>query len=51
MKIEAPDSSHVNSLINITMGVNGREMSMKITNTAKWLSNSCGDVKPETGRK
>jgi hypothetical protein len=51
MKIEAPDSSHVNSLINITMGVNGREMTMKITNTAKWLSNSCGDVKPDTGRK
>jgi hypothetical protein len=51
MKIEAPDSSHVNSLINITMGANGHEMTMKITNTAKWLSNSCGDVKPDTGRK
>ena len=51
MKIEASDSSHVNSLINITMNANGREMTMKITNTAKWLSNSCGDVKPDTGKK
>ncbi|HTB14278.1 MAG TPA: DUF3617 domain-containing protein [Bryobacteraceae bacterium] len=51
MKIEAPDSSHVNSLINITMGANGNVMNMKVTNSAKWLSNSCGDVKPDSGKK
>jgi hypothetical protein len=51
MKIEAPDSSHVNSLINITMGANGHVMTMKVTNSAKWLSNSCGDVKPDMGKK
>jgi hypothetical protein len=51
MKIEAPDSAHVNSLIDITMGANGHVMNMKVTNTAKWLANSCGDVKPDTGKK
>jgi len=50
MKIEAPDPLHVNSLINFTMGANGHEMNMKVTNSAKWLSNSCGDVKPNTGK-
>ena len=51
MKIEAPDSSHVNALIDITMGSNGRVMNMKVTTSAKWLSNSCGDVKPDSGKK
>jgi hypothetical protein len=51
MKIEAPDSSHVNSVIDISMGANGHVMNMHITTSAKWLSNSCGDVKPDTGKK
>jgi hypothetical protein len=51
MKIEAPDATHVNSLINITMSANGNVMTMKVTNSAKWLSNSCGDVKPDSGKK
>ena len=46
LKIDVPDSSHVNGLIEMTMGANGRVMNMKVTTTAKWLGNSCGDVKP-----
>jgi hypothetical protein len=51
MKIEAPDPNHVNSVIDITMGANGHLMNMHVTNSAKWLANSCGDVKPDTGKK
>jgi uncharacterized protein DUF3617 len=51
MKIEAPDSSHVNSVIDISMGANGHVMNMHVTTSAKWLANSCGDVKPDTGKK
>jgi hypothetical protein len=47
IKIEAPDPSHVNSLVELNMGA----MNIKVTNTAKWLGNACGDVKPDTGKK
>jgi hypothetical protein len=52
MKIEAVDSSHVNSLIVIKMNSsNGRNMDMKITNSAKWLATDCGNVKPASDKK
>ena len=51
LKIEAPDSSHVNAVIDMTMGASGRAMTMHVTTSAKWLSNSCGDVKPDSGKK
>jgi hypothetical protein len=41
----------VNAQIDITMGANGRVMNMKVSTSAKWLANSCGDVKPDTGKK
>jgi hypothetical protein len=47
IRIEATDSTHVNSLVDLNMGA----MHIKVTNTAKWLSNSCGDVKPDSGKK
>jgi hypothetical protein len=47
MKIDAPDSSHVNSRIDIVMGT----MSMKISTTGKYLGAACGNVKPDTGKK
>jgi hypothetical protein len=50
IKIDAPDSSHVNGHVAITMGANGRVMNMKVETAAKWLSNSCGDVKPESSK-
>jgi hypothetical protein len=50
--VEAKDSEHVNGLVTMHMGSNGRNMDMKITITAKWISSSCGDVKPSAlGKK
>ncbi|HEV1287940.1 MAG TPA: DUF3617 domain-containing protein [Bryobacteraceae bacterium] len=50
--VEAKDSEHVNGLVVMHMGANGRTMDMKITITAKWISSSCGDVKPSAvGKK
>jgi hypothetical protein len=50
--VEAKDSEHVNGLVTMHMGANGRNMDMKITITAKWLSSDCGDVKPASlGKK
>lgn len=50
--VEAKDSEHVNGLVLMHMGANGRTMDMKITITAKWISSSCGDVKPSAlGKK
>jgi hypothetical protein len=46
--IEAKDPEHVNGLVIMHMGANGRNMDMKVTINAKWLSSSCGDVKPDT---
>jgi hypothetical protein len=46
MKIEAADATHVNGLVLINMNAGGRVMDMKVTTSAKWLSDSCGDVKP-----
>ena len=46
--IEAKDSEHVNGQVVIHMSANGRPMDMKITINAKWLSSSCGDVKPDS---
>lgn len=52
MKIEALDSTHVNSVITIKMNAqNGRNMDMKITNSAKWLGTDCGNVKPAADKK
>jgi hypothetical protein len=51
IKIEAPDTTHVNAVIDIAMGMNGRVMNMHVTTSAKWLGNSCGDVKPDTKQK
>jgi hypothetical protein len=48
VKIDAPDPAHVNAHIEITMGSSGRVMNMKVDTSAKWLGNSCGDVKPDT---
>jgi hypothetical protein len=44
--VEAKDSEHVNGLVVMHMGANGRTMDMKVTINAKWISSSCGDVKP-----
>jgi hypothetical protein len=44
--MEAKDSGQVNGLVVMHVGNNGRNMDMKITITAKWISSSCGDVKP-----
>jgi hypothetical protein len=50
--VEAKDSEHVNGLVVMHMASNGRNMDMKITITAKWISSSCGDVKPSAlGKK
>jgi hypothetical protein len=49
--VEAKDSEHVNGLVTMHMGANGRTMDMKITITAKWLSSDCGDVKPGSVEK
>jgi uncharacterized protein DUF3617 len=46
--IEAKDPEHVSGLVLMHMGANGHTMDMKVTITAKWLSSSCGDVKPDT---
>jgi hypothetical protein len=46
VKIEATDSNHVNGNILMHVTTNGRAMDMKITIASKWLSSSCGDVKP-----
>jgi hypothetical protein len=46
--VEAKDSEHVNGLVIMHMGANGRTMDMKVTITAKWLGASCGDVKPDS---
>jgi hypothetical protein len=46
--IEAKDPGHVNGLVLMHVGNNGRNMDMKITITAKWISSSCGDVKPDS---
>ena len=46
--VEAKDPEHVNGLVLMHMGANGHNMDMKVTITAKWLSMSCGDVKPDT---
>lgn len=52
MKIEAVDSTHVNSVIVIKMNSsNGRNMDMKVTNSAKWLGTDCGNVKPASDKK
>jgi len=49
--VEAKDSEHVNGLVTMHMGANGRTMDMKITITAKWLSSDCGNVKPASLEK
>jgi hypothetical protein len=50
--LEAKDSEHVNGLVLMHMSSNGRSMDMKINITAKWISSSCGDVKPSSlGKK
>lgn len=46
MKIEALDSEHVKGYMQVSVGEDGREMNVKATITGKWLSNSCGNVKP-----
>ncbi len=46
--IEAKDPEHVNGLVQMHIGNNGRNMDMKVTITAKWISSSCGDVKPDS---
>lgn len=46
VKIEVTDSTHVNGLVHMNVGNNGRTMDMKVTITGKWLGSSCGDVKP-----
>ncbi len=46
--VEAKDPEHVNGLVLMHVGANGRNMDMKITITAKWISSSCGDVKPDS---
>ena len=46
--IEAKDPGHVNGLVLMHVGNNGRNMDMKITITAKWISSSCGDVKADS---
>ena len=46
--VEAKDPEHVSGLVLMHMGSNGRTMDMRVTITAKWLSSSCGDVKPDT---
>lgn len=51
LKIEAVDAGHVNGLIVMNMKSNGRKMDMKVTTTAKWLSSSCGDVKPASAKE
>jgi Protein of unknown function (DUF3617) len=51
MKIEAVDSTHVNSLVVINMNAGGRPMNMKITNTSKWLGADCGSVKPASAKE
>ena len=51
MKMEAPDSTHVNGLILINMTANGRPMNMKVTTSAKWLGEDCGSVKPASDKK
>ena len=50
MKIEAVDSTHINSLVVINMTAGGRPMNMKITNTSKWLGADCGSVKPASAK-
>ena len=44
--VAAKDPEHVNGLVVMHVGNNGHNMDMKITITAKWISSSCGDVKP-----
>jgi hypothetical protein len=44
--VEAKDSEHVNGSVIMHMSSNGRTMDMKVTIASKWLSSSCGDVKP-----
>lgn len=51
MKMEAVDSSHVNGSVLINMNNNGRSMDMKVSTSAKWISSSCGDVKPASDKK
>ncbi len=46
MKVEAVDSSHVNALIQMTMGAQGHVMNMKVTTNARRLGDDCGNVKP-----
>jgi hypothetical protein len=48
IRIEAPDPTQVNGLVEFTMASEGRVMNMKVTTTAKWLSNSCGNVEPDS---
>jgi hypothetical protein len=45
--VEAKDSGHVNGLVLMHMASNGRNMDMKITINAKWISSSCGDTRQE----
>jgi hypothetical protein len=46
--IEAKDSEHVNGLVQMHVDASGHPMDMKVTINAKWLSSSCGDVKPDS---
>lgn len=48
MKIEAPDSTHVNSELRISIEGRGRVMTTKVNTSAKWLGASCGNVKPDS---
>jgi Protein of unknown function (DUF3617) len=48
VKVEAVDSSHLKGLVLSTVGNNGRNMEMKGNLSAKFLSSSCGDVKPSS---
>jgi hypothetical protein len=45
--VEAKDPEHVNGLVVMHMTSSGHNIDMKITINAKWLSSSCGDVKPD----
>jgi Protein of unknown function (DUF3617) len=46
--VEAKDPEHVNGLVLMHVGNNGHNMDVKVTINAKWLSSSCGDVKPDS---
>jgi hypothetical protein len=50
LKVEAIDSTHVKAHVEVVIGSGARAMNMKVDTSAKWLSNSCGDVKPNSAK-